>query len=247
MFKKIDAFNLCEQLAQFGLWLKLVLPAVLFAMWMVWGYANTSWDMHLTNLFFDAQHQQFYLRHQSFLSDFMHVGLKWLMVAVALLSFMLGVLAYKLKVLKPIQRPLFWAFAGTVVSSSTVAMLKHSSMHGCPWDLAIYGGDLPYLPLFSSLPDGVQAGACFPAGHPSGGFALMAFYFAFRQIKPQFAVGMLWLGVFFGLAMGFAQVMRGAHFLSHVLWSGWVVWVALLLLYLMWPPIKVGTNSNEIF
>lgn len=118
-------------------------------------------------------------------------------------------------------------------------MLKHASLHGCPWDLALCGGDLPYFPLFSSLPVGVQAGACFPAGHPSGGFALMAFYFAFRQIKPQFAIGMLWLGLVFGLAMGFSQVMRGAHFLSHVLWSGWVVWVSLVVLYLIWQPAKV--------
>lgn len=231
MCKKISVLKFYDSELQFGLWLKLTLPTVIFAFWLLWGYDYTVWDIRLSNLFFDAQHQQFFLKHQPFLSDFMHTGLRWLMVAVALLSLMLAVLAYKLSVLKPIQPHLFWAFVGMVTSSSVVAMLKHSSVHGCPWDLALYGGDLPYLPLFSGLPAGVQAGACFPAGHPSGGFALMAFYFAFRQIKPLFAIVMLWLGLFFGLAMGFVQVMRGAHFLSHILWSGWVVWVILVLLY----------------
>lgn len=231
MSKKISTLKIYGQSLQFSSWLTLTLPAVLFALWLLWGYDYATWDVRLTNLFFDAQHRQFFLKQQPFLSDFMHTGLKWLMVVVALLSLMLAVLAYNLAALKPIQKHLFWAFAGMVISSSVVAILKHSSVHGCPWDLAMYGGDLPYLPLFSSLPAGVHAGVCFPAGHPSGGFSLMAFYFAFRQIKPQFAIGMLWLGLFFGLAMGFVQVMRGAHFLSHILWSGWVVWVILVLLF----------------
>ena len=246
MCKKASVLKLYDQMPQLRLWLKLVMPAVIFAFWLLCGYDYAVWDMRLSNLFFDVQHQQFYLKHQPFLSGFMHIGLKWLMVVIALLSLMLAVLASQVIVFKPMQKHLFWAFAGMVISASVVAMLKRSSMHGCPWDLAMYGGDLPYLPLFSSLPVGVQAGACFPAGHPSGGFALMAFYFAFRQIKPQFAIAMLWLGVFFGLAMGFAQVMRGAHFLSHILWSGWVVWVTLLLLYWVWRPVAPLQKQSNL-
>lgn len=236
MHKKANELNPTKQTTKLRLWSKLTLPAILFALWMLWCYPNTNWDVRLTNVFFDAQLHQFTLKRQPFLSDFMHTGLKWLMVAIALLSLILGILAFKLKVLKPIQHQLFWAFFGMVISSTVVAALKHWSIHGCPWDLSVYGGNLPYLPLFADLPAGVEAGGCFPAGHPSGGFALMAFYFAFRQAKPRFAVGMLWLAIVMGLLMGFAQVMRGAHFLSHALWTGWVVWVTLLLLYLIWQP-----------
>jgi membrane-associated PAP2 superfamily phosphatase len=105
------------------------------------------------------------------------------------------------------------------------------SMHACPSDLSLYGGDLPLLGLLAHMPAGIKAGHCFPGGHASGGFALMAFYFAFRESKPYFARAMLFLGLFVGFAMGWAQIMRGEHFLSHNLWSAWVVWLVLFVLY----------------
>jgi len=102
----------------------------------------------------------------------------------------------------------------------------------------MYGGDLPFFELFSNPPSGVEAGRCFPAGHSSGGFSLSAFYFAFMHNKPRFANGMLWIALSTGLFMGLVQIMRGAHFLSHVLWSGWVVWMSLLILYCIWSPTE---------
>lgn len=125
-----------------------------------------------------------------------------------------------------------------VVSTAVVAILKHLNQHGCPWDVTLYGGDLPLFDLFAPPPLGMEAGRCFPAGHPSGGFALIAFYFAFMHYKPRFAAYMLGLGLVMGLVMGAAQIMRGAHFLSHVLWSGWLVWMALLVLYWILPVNK---------
>lgn len=225
-------------------WFAHIALVIAFAWWMLAIYANTGWDVRLTNHFFNVHQHVFLLKHHQFLSGFMHTALKWLMVAMALSSLLLAVMAIKFKALNPLKQAFLWAFMGMVLATSAVAILKHFSMHGCPWDLAMYGGKLPLLKLFSVLPAGVEAGACFPAGHASGGFALMAFYFAFRQIKPHFANVMLWLGLVMGLAMGFAQVMRGAHFLSHVLWSGWVVWVSLLLLYAIWSPTK--TTEKEI-
>ncbi|NOT14643.1 MAG: phosphatase PAP2 family protein [Methylotenera sp.] len=209
-------------------------------------YTNSTWDVRLSNHFFNVHQQQFPLKHHPFFSELMHTGLKWLMVGIALLSLLLAIMAKRMRTLKPYQHPLLWVFVGMAVSSSVVAILKHYSLQACPWDLTMYGGDLPLLGLFSSLPAGVEAGGCFPAGHPSGGFALMAFYFAFRKIKPQFAYGMLGLSIVMGLVMGVAQVMRGAHFLSHVLWSGWVVWVVLLLLYAFWRPEKVKNTPQSV-
>lgn len=200
---------------------------------MLLAYPNTQWDIHLTNVFFDAQQHLFPLRHNVFLSQWMHVGLKWLMVLVAFICLGLYVVSYRITELKSYRMSLLWVFIGMVLSTGGVSVLKHHSMHGCPWDLTRYGGKLPLLGLFETAPIGVEAGACFPAGHPSGGFALMAFYFAFMLNKPYFAKVMLFAGIVMGLVMGCVQVMRGAHFLSHILWSGWVVWVVLLALELV--------------
>lgn len=222
-------------------WLKHLLPAVIFAVLMMFVYTQTSWDVDLSNLFYNAQTHTFPLRRNALLSQFMHTGLKWLVVGIALTSLALWGMSYRFSKLQPVRKPLLWTFIAMVASTSIVAAIKHKSMHGCPWDLLPYGGELPLFGLFETPPIGAEAGGCFPAGHPSAGYALMAFYFAYRGIKPRFAATMLWSGIIMGLIMGWAQVMRGAHFLSHILWSGWVVWLVLLMLYWAWPPYKTNT------
>ena len=52
----------------------------------------------------------------------------------------------------------------------------------------------------------------------------MAGYFVYRMSNPKRAYFFLIAAVILGLAMGWAQMMRGAHFLSHNLWTGWIIW-----------------------
>lgn len=216
-------------------WLNHIAPALVFVLLMVFLYPRTHWDTSLTSLFYDAQLQKFPLKRDSLLSLWMHAGLKWVIVGLALACLALAIASFKWVQLRADRKSYLWVFIGMLVSTSVVATLKHYSQHGCPWDVNLYGGNLPLFDLFATPPFVAEAGRCFPAGHPSAGFALMAFYFAFKHSKPRFAIYMLWLGVVMGLVMGFTQIMRGAHFLSHVLWSGWVVWVVLLVMLWIWP------------
>lgn len=226
-------------------WLKHIVPALVFIPLMLLAYPHTHFDTGISDLFFSTQLHRFTLKNDPFLTVWMHVRLKWLMVAIALSSLVLALLSYRLSSLKAYRLPLLWVFAGMVVSTTAVSVFKHYSLHGCPWDITLYGGSLPLLDLFTSPPAGTEAGRCFPAGHPSGGFALMAFYFAFMHSKPRFSVLMLWIGLLMGLLMGLVQMMRGAHFLSHVLWSGWLVWMVLLALYWLWPAGKPASGSQS--
>jgi membrane-associated PAP2 superfamily phosphatase len=86
------------------------------------------------------------------------------------------------------------------------------------------------------LPSGVARGRCFPGGHASAGFALMAFYFAWRDTDATLARWFLGVALVAGMVMGWTQMMRGAHFLSHNIWSAWVVWMYLAVLYHVAPP-----------
>ena len=69
------------------------------------------------------------------------------------------------------------------------------------------------------------SGRCFPAGHASTGFAFMGGFFALRTQAPGMAG--LWLAVALaaGLLFGGVQQLRGAHFMSHTLWTAWLCWV----------------------
>ncbi len=212
----------------------------LSACFLIYIYPTTGLDKILIAPFYDVSVHRFPLKHQVFLEEFMHLGLKYCMVAIAMtvLAIALRANAYlpfkaslfsRLKNL--VTNPYFLVFIGMVISSSVVSIFKNMSIHGCPKDLLVYGGNLPFLNLFEQLPAGAKAGHCFPGGHASGGFALMAFYYAFRDSKPKFAWAMLLISLVFGFAMGWAQMMRGEHFLSHNLWSAWVVWFVLFVLF----------------
>jgi membrane-associated PAP2 superfamily phosphatase len=100
---------------------------------------------------------------------------------------------------------------------AVIGVMKARSDIYCPWDLQRYGGEQPYHHFFDSLPPPGEpdCGNCFPAGHASGGFALMALGFLFERRRAQwtgFAIGFT-----VGWTMGIYQLLKGAHFLSHTI------------------------------
>jgi membrane-associated PAP2 superfamily phosphatase len=228
-------------------YLQQFMALLVSALFLVFIYPATGLDQYLIAPYFDVATHSFLLNHQIFLEQFMHLGLKYCVILVAIASLLASLKATiheasgasfftHIKLL--FKNAYFLAFVGMAVSTSVVSFFKSISIHGCPNDLTLYGGNLPLLGLFESLPLGIQAGHCLPAGHASGGFALMAFYFAFREVKPKFAVAMLLLALVLGFSMGWAQMMRGEHFLSHNLWTAWLVWLVLFVLFTLKRQIE---------
>ncbi len=133
--------------------------------------------------------------------------------------------------LKAWRRPLCFLLLATALSTAAVGTLKLWTDMDCPWDLARYGGSRPFVDLFTARPALLPHAACFPAGHASAGYAWVALYFFFLATRPR----LRWLGLGFGLAVGllfgFAQQLRGAHFLSHDLWTLAICWSVALLLH----------------
>jgi len=72
------------------------------------------------------------------------------------------------------------------------------------------------------------AGHCFPAGHASAAFAYLGGYFVFRRAAPGVARAWFAFALVTGLALGLSQQMRGAHFMSHTLWTAWFCWLTAL-------------------
>jgi membrane-associated PAP2 superfamily phosphatase len=107
-----------------------------------------------------------------------------------------------------------------------INVLKYSSHTSCPWDLSEFGGAGTYLSHWSAWARGDGGpGRCFPAGHASAGFAFIGGFFALRQVSRRLAVVCLVLVVTAGMMIGLSQQLRGAHFMSHTLWTAWFCWV----------------------
>ncbi len=44
--------------------------------------------------------------------------------------------------------------------------------------------------------------------------------------------------------MGWAQMMRGAHFLSHTLWTGWIIWGLNVMAYALFADRFVKAEKT---
>ncbi|QLQ32405.1 MAG: phosphatase PAP2 family protein [Candidatus Thiothrix singaporensis] len=104
-----------------------------------------------------------------------------------------------------------------------------------PLQVEQLGGQEHYAPPGYFVANG--HGRSFPSGHSSVGFAFIAFWFLLRRHKPTLAKMALLLSLLFGCTIGLTRMAAGGHFLSDVMWSGWVVLFASWLLY--YPIMRI--------
>ena len=124
--------------------------------------------------------------------------------------------------LAPGERWQLWlSIAGGALAITVLKRLNHTS---CPWDLAEFGGVARHVSHWLwGVRDG-GAGHCFPAGHASTAFAYLAGWFVLRRSAPRAAGRWLLGALLAGMLLGLAQQMRGAHYMSHTLWTAWICW-----------------------
>ena len=105
-----------------------------------------------------------------------------------------------------------------------VSLVKTSSRTSCPWDLSEFGGTARYVSHWARGAFDGGPGRCFPAGHASAAFAYVGGWFVLRRSMPRAAAVWLAVAMLMGLTLGLAQQWRGAHYMSHTLWTAWVCW-----------------------
>ena len=191
----------------------------------------------MADAIYHAEGNHWQLRNAWFASTVLHRGGRGLSIAAVLCVATAAVVAWRSRRLAwhAWRWPLTMLVASIALSTALVSQLKHSTGMDCPWDLSRYGGHQPYYGLFESR-QGLPASGCFPAGNASAGYAWVALYFFARATRPQWRTAALALGLVAGLMLGVAQQLRGAHFLSHDLWTLAVCWTVPLLLFRSIPP-----------
>lgn len=204
-----------------------------------------DWDLVLADAAFDARTNAFPLRHAWLTEIFNHVILKRLFTMLAL-GFLMASL-WDLIVPRPwsaLRRCQCRIVAlSAVMVPAIISILKQMSNTHCPWDLLRYGGTAPYVRLFETMPAGVDPGQCMPAGHASSALWMMsiAIFFAPRRLLHAAAVLASLLAI--GVGVGWMQQLRGAHFLTHTLWSAWIALatIACIVVGIDRWPVRQGT------
>ena len=197
-------------------------------------------DFRVEDALFNAHAGKFTARDAHFTKVILHDGGNRLIYATALISFGVFLLGFGVARLRHLRRASLYLALCIAVTAGLAAVGKQTTNMDCPWSLDRYGGDRPYVSLYSARPAALPRGACFPGAHSSGAFALFAFYFMWRGNRPRWARAALLGAATLGTIYAATQWARGAHFVSHDVWSVLMAWLVCLGGYLafgrrLWP------------
>jgi len=160
-----------------------------------------------------------------------HDGGRWLPRSAGAAALFAWIASFLRSRFRPWRRTAGFIFLAIAASIATVGVLKLLTNVDCPWDLAGFGGERPYVALFADRPDWLPRAQCFPGAHASSGFALVCLYFVLRDRSRRLAHWALLSGISIGVVFAIGQEARGAHFLSHDLAAAGIVWIIQVLLY----------------
>jgi len=178
-------------------------------------------DLPISRLFADAG--GFALRDQWFVSEVLHSGARYVAWALALVL-VVGIWR-PLRFARGLTRGerVAWVLA-TVACALLIPLLKLASLTSCPWSLTEFGGTATQVSHWAFGQADGGPGRCFPAGHATAAFCFLSGYFALRRAAPLAARRWLLVTLAAGAVLTMVQVVRGAHYVSHSLWTGWCCW-----------------------
>lgn len=212
-------------------WSQLQIPLAIFVV-VAGVLAVTPLDTYIARaLFFDSASGRWIGRHEWITNELLHTGGRWAIRTIAAIALAFWTATFVRRDWRAFRRPAAFFAIAVLLSWGIVGLLKTVTNVDCPWDLVPFGGRFPYVELFADRPDALRAAHCFPAAHASSGYALLALYFVFRERHARCAKLGLALGILTGLTFGLAQQARGAHFVSHDVWSAFLVWTVTLSVY----------------
>ena len=194
------------------------------ALAIAWLGAFTDVDLRLARAMYDPATRAFPMRHAWLAETFSHVYLKQFLVLLA--GSVLLLVAFDCWRPRARWSPAFRQRLRVVALSSilvplAISLLKQASSSHCPWDLGEFGGAEVYVRLLQAPLPGTLAGHCLPAGHASSGLWLIALAGFWLPHRPRIAAAVFVGALAFGFSLGWMQQLRGAHFLTHTLWSMW--------------------------
>ena len=133
------------------------------------------------------------------------------------------------------RRPALYIFMVIALGPGLVINFVFKDHWGRPRPVHIgeFGGKYNYIP---PLQKGNTEDKSFPCGHCTVGYMFFALYFLSRKRKSLYFM----LTLFFALMIAVARMSAGGHFISDILWSGYLVFLVAWLLYYGWYVKKAA-------
>lgn len=196
---------------------------------MLWLYPPAL-DFALAQLFY-VPGSGFIGRQSYWLENILHDRAKQAVIAFAVLAMVGFITSLCIYRFSQWRRPLGYVVLAMALTTSVVTPLKVLTAVHCPWSLKEFGGQETYTPLLSPRAATEKPGLCWPGGHASSGFSLLALFFFWRDRRPRTARIALVVAMGLGAVFSLGRMAQGAHFLSHNLWTLLIDWLICVLCY----------------
>jgi len=158
-------------------------------------------------------------------------GIKKVLILFAL-SFLFALIFFRNnRVIKEYKRGIIIVILSAVLIPLISGGLKKITNMPCPKNEIHFGGKMIRTAVWESYNEPYKSMskiACWPAGHASGGFALLSLFFLFKTRKNKIFALIFALGI--GWSMGIYKMLIGDHFLSHTIITMLIAWLIVLIL-----------------
>lgn len=190
-------------------------------------------DRRLASIIYTLGGNEWTLRHHWVTDQLVHEYGRHLTTMVTFITIGLLVSSWLHSGLRAGRRVFGYLLLAPVLTTSLIQTLKHKTNMDCPYNVNLFGGENTYFTLWQSRPLDNIAHYCFPAGHASAGYCWVALFFVFHYLPESWKPRCTWLkpkyglayGLALGLIFGLSQQLRGAHFISHDIWTATICWL----------------------
>ena len=203
----------------------LLVGAILF-------FGLSGADVWVQRHFYNFQtHQWIVDTNDEVLKFIFYDGIKRLLIVIAVLLLLGLILGWKRERMRSYRRGLIIVVLSSIVVPLAVGSLKAVSNMPCPKNLNIFDGAYPHTCVwekYTAKECHLEKQKCWPAGHASGGFALLSLVFLFHRRKNKIAAATMAMVI--GWSLGSYKMLIGDHFLSHTVITMILAWLLILLI-----------------
>ena len=161
----------------------------------------------------------------------LYSGIKKLLIIIAV-GFLIALLFFrKTTLVQNYKKGMLIVILSAIFVPVTVGGLKKTTNMPCPKHEIHYGGAYPRTAVWQPYPPkyaSMKKIACWPAGHASGGFALMSLFFLFKRRRNKYIA--LFCALLIGWSMGSYKMIIGDHFFSHTWITMVLAWLIILII-----------------
>ena len=192
----------------------------------------TDLDIFIQSFFYNFDTKNWLIdKDEPILKFFFYDGIKNLLILFAVNILIFLIFLRKKELIQEYKKGLIIVLLSAIFVPVIIGSLKAISNTPCPCNLVNFNGTYPDTKVFDSYPkDFIQTSKakCWPAGHASGGFALMALFFLFKTPKNQKRA--LVVALVIAWSMGLYKMLLGDHFLSHTIITMIMAWLIILII-----------------